>query len=101
MNKPTRFGRRLKNFRELAGLSQNRLAKKSGVSRVTITLVESGRQDSMSIENALKIADALEVKLDNLVRGDEKSEMTATSQALAASRPVAGEDGRDWLKRNA
>jgi transcriptional regulator with XRE-family HTH domain len=76
MGEPSVLGRRLRAFRLRAGLSQGQLAELSGVPRPTITVVESGQQASMSIENGLKIADALGISLDELVRGDrlQKSE---------------------------
>ena len=70
MGEPSVLGRRLRAFRMRAGLSQGQLAERSGVPRPTITVVEAGQQASMSIENALKIADALGISLDTLVRGD-------------------------------
>jgi transcriptional regulator with XRE-family HTH domain len=55
------------------------LAIRAGVPRPTISLVESGRQDAMSIENLIKIADALNVTLDMLVREDPlQSEFVAS-----------------------
>lgn len=39
------FGRRLKEARNLKGLNQSELAKLMGVSRVTITNIEAGRQN--------------------------------------------------------
>lgn len=74
MGEPSRFGRRLKAFRERAKLSQTRLAALSGVDRVNISYVESGRQKSLSIENAIKICDVLGISLDELARGDRLAE---------------------------
>jgi len=70
MSEPTTFGRRLKAFRLRAGLSQNQLPEKSGVHRPTISLLESGGQMDLSLSNTIKLADALGVSLDTLVRGD-------------------------------
>ena len=70
MSEPSVFGRRLKAFRLRAGLSQNKLSELSGVPRPTINVVESGQQSGMSMENVVKIADALGISLDLLVRGD-------------------------------
>ena len=70
MSKPSVLGRRLKAFRVRAGLSQNRLSKVSGVPRPTIVNVESGQQESVSLESALRLSDALGISVDELARGD-------------------------------
>jgi transcriptional regulator with XRE-family HTH domain len=51
-------------------MSQNQLAAKADVPRPTIIVLENGRQQSVSIENAVKLADALGVSVDELARGD-------------------------------
>jgi len=72
----TRLGRRLKAYRELADLSQNELAKRSGVPRPTITNVESGEQVGMTLENARKLARALGITID-LLAGKEEEDSAA------------------------
>jgi transcriptional regulator with XRE-family HTH domain len=62
----SQLGKRLKAYRELAGLSQNELSKRSGVPRPTITNVESGAQDGLTLENARKLARALGISIDLL-----------------------------------
>ena len=61
------FGERVKMFRILAGWSQSELAKRAGVSRPIITNVENGKHAGVHVENARKIARALNVTLDQLV----------------------------------
>ena len=39
----------LRKIRELRGLTQNELAKKSGISRVTISRIESGTQEDLMV----------------------------------------------------
>ena len=70
MAEPTRLGRRVKRLRERAGWSQHELARRSGVSRSTIAGLETGDRPSLTLENAMKLADALGVSLDLLARGD-------------------------------
>ena len=78
MAEPSTLGRRLKAFRELAGLSQNELAAKSGVHRPTISLLERGEQIDVSVSAATRLADALGISLDMLVRGGPlQRELTA------------------------
>ena len=60
------LGQRLKRFRELADLSQSELSKRSGVPRPTITNVESGAQEGLTLENARKLARALGITIDML-----------------------------------
>jgi transcriptional regulator with XRE-family HTH domain len=69
------LGRRLKQYRELANLSQNQLAQRSGVPRPTISNVESGDQEGLTLENARKLARALGITIDALAgKGAEESE---------------------------
>ena len=56
----------LRVYRELRGLSQSKLADASGVNRVQIIDIEAGRK-SGSIETVKKLADALGVRIDDLV----------------------------------
>jgi transcriptional regulator with XRE-family HTH domain len=80
MGEVSRFGRRLRAFRERAGYTQTELAELSGVQRMSIVYVENGRQASLSVENTMRIADVLGITIDNLVRGDPLAE----EQTMAA-----------------
>lgn len=55
-------GRRLRKLRELHGLSQRQLAKRSGVSNATISLIEHARTDP-SLGILKKILDAIPVSI--------------------------------------
>lgn len=55
----------LKYWRELRGLSQQVLADRSGVSRVTISRIESGKQKA-SFKNISRIAEVLNISLIDL-----------------------------------
>jgi transcriptional regulator with XRE-family HTH domain len=68
----SQLGQRLKAYRELADLSQNELSKRSGVPRPTITNVESGAQDGLTLENARKLARALGITIDLLAGKPEE-----------------------------
>ena len=52
----------LKQARIKAGLTQEQLAQKSGVSRVNIAMLESGKQTVAKSSTILKLADALKVE---------------------------------------
>jgi len=60
------FATRLRAFRVEAGLTAYALAKKSSVSKQTVSNLESGRIRFPSWDVACKLADALGVTLDNL-----------------------------------
>jgi transcriptional regulator with XRE-family HTH domain len=65
------FGARLKQLRELAGLSQNELAKRAGISRPIISQLEADQQRTTSVETARRLARALGISLDLLVGTDD------------------------------
>ena len=80
------FGQRLRQLRELAGLSQNQLAKNAHVHRPLISLVESGKQQSVTLEVAQRLARALGVSLEYLAgpeRQDESEEAHAAAPQAA------------------
>ena len=52
----------LKKLRLKQGLTQEKLAEKSGVSRITIAKLESGAQTVTKSSTIIKLADALQVK---------------------------------------
>lgn len=57
---------RLKEIRKKHGMTQEELASKSGVSRVTISLIESGKSNSVKTWTIAKLADALGEKVTAL-----------------------------------
>lgn len=57
---------RLKEIREKHGLTQEKLAQKSGISRVTISMIESGKSNCVKTQTLLKLADALGEKASEL-----------------------------------
>ena len=61
------LGKRIKEFRKKKGLSQQKLAEKSGLSFNTITRIEQGVGDSPTLKTMVKLADVLEVGLDELI----------------------------------
>ncbi len=60
------MGFRIREIRKIAGMTQEQLSKKSGVSRVTISGLESGRIKITSTGTLLKIASALGVQLSSI-----------------------------------
>lgn len=56
---------KLREIRERQGLSQDELAEKSGVSRVTISMLETGSQENAKTKTLFKLAAALNVSIDS------------------------------------
>ena len=75
------LGERLKLYRELAGWSQNELARRAGVSRPVISTLENGKHKGLHIDNARKLAKALGLTLDRLVG---EGELTAAGMGDTA-----------------
>lgn len=59
----------IKTIRKKKGLSQDKLAKLADVTLTTLVKIESGVNDNPTIKTLKKIADALNVKIDNLIIG--------------------------------
>lgn len=68
----------LRPLRKQRGLSMKQLGEMVGVAEVTISTYENGRSDP-SIPVLCKIADVLDVSLDMLVRGKEKTALIGRS----------------------
>ena len=64
------FGLALKKKREEIGLSQERFALSIGMDRTYYASVEAGKRN-IALKNIKKIADGLEVSLEELFRGIE------------------------------
>jgi len=61
------LGKRVKEYRRQKGLTQQKLAEKTGLSFNTITKIEQGIGDSPTLKTLLKLSEALEIGLDELV----------------------------------
>lgn len=57
----------IKRLRKKKGMSQDRLAKLADVTHTTLVKLESGVNDNPTVKTLRKIADALEISLDELV----------------------------------
>jgi len=67
MAKTTIISKRLKEYRAQQGLTQENLARKADIPFSTLTKIESGGIQSPSVFIMKKIAEALKVKIDDLV----------------------------------
>jgi transcriptional regulator with XRE-family HTH domain len=57
----------IKDLRKKHKISQEELAKKAGITYSTLIKIESGVNDNPTIKTIRKIADALDVSMDELV----------------------------------
>ena len=60
------MGEKVKELREAKGWTQEQLAQKSGLSRVTISLIETGKPKEIMSGTIKALANALEVPVDAL-----------------------------------
>jgi len=68
------FGRKLAAFRKDKGISQEKLAEYSGISREWISNIETGDAPQLSLDVSYRLAKALGVTLNELL--GEKIDMT-------------------------
>lgn len=66
LKKDTAIGKRIKRLRNKAGLTQEVLAEKIGVSTTHVGLVEIGNR-RMSLKTLQRVANALKVKVKDLI----------------------------------
>ncbi len=62
------IGENIKKYRKRAGISQDQLSKKADLAFHTIAKIEAGATPNPTIETVKKIADALGVSLDALMK---------------------------------
>ena len=67
-NKKSIIGKNIKKLRKQRDLSQDRLSKLADISHNTIIKIESGAIQSPTMDTAQKIAKALGVSLDDLMK---------------------------------
>jgi transcriptional regulator with XRE-family HTH domain len=66
-NKPA-IGENIRKYRQQKDMSQDRLSKLADVAFHTIVKIESGETPNPTIETVRKIADALGVSIDDLMK---------------------------------
>ena len=62
------ISKNIKKYRFKKGISQDKLSKLAGIALYTITKIESGATSDPRIETVKKIANALNVGVDDLIR---------------------------------
>ena len=60
-------GDKIRVARAMKRITQEQLAEKAGISRVTLRKIENGQTKNMSIKTAMSIADALGLSLEFLL----------------------------------
>ncbi len=68
MSKTTTIAKNIKKHRKERGLSQDKLARLADVAHATIIKIESGGIQSPTIDTVQKIAKALGVGLEDLIK---------------------------------
>ncbi len=65
---PSAIGKAIRKYRQEKNMSQEALARTANLSLPTIVKIESGETPNPGIETVKKIADALGVSLDDLMK---------------------------------
>lgn len=61
------LSKNIKKFRKQKGLSQDKLAKLADVTHTTLVKIESGANENPTIKTLRKIANALQVRVDDII----------------------------------
>ena len=64
----SKIGKNMKKYRKKLGISQDVLSKRANLAYHTIAKIEAGSTPDPRIETVKKIADALGVTIDNLMK---------------------------------
>ena len=68
MSNTTTIAKNIKKYRKEKGLSQDKLARLADIAHATIIKIESSGIQSPTIDTVQKIARALEVTVDDLIK---------------------------------
>lgn len=84
------FRQRLKQLRERRELSQNGLAKASGVAQAVVQRLEAGVRDveNLSVGVAMRLARALGVSVDHLIGMYDEDRAHLTAVASSCHQPL-------------
>lgn len=104
-----RVGERITALRIAAGMSQNELARRSGVPQTYISLLARGVNDNIGGNAAVKLADALHTTVDYLLTGresesagawngnDRRRALQETYRSLLRQAPNLDDQTLHWL----
>jgi transcriptional regulator with XRE-family HTH domain len=79
------IGQRIRDRREELGLSQDRLAKLGGLSRVTINQLETGSIGDLGVSKLLNLLDLLGLTLDAQARATQGHALRMASRTASVS----------------
>ena len=94
-----RIARRLRELRERAGLSLDALARRSGVSRSNISLIERG-ESSPTATVLDKLATALDVAVASMFEDTQSAPQQQSPIVRIADQPVWTDPGSGYVRRN-
>ncbi|MBU0587182.1 MAG: helix-turn-helix domain-containing protein [Gammaproteobacteria bacterium] len=87
------LGQRIRNRREALGLSQDRLAKLSGLSRATVNQLETGAIGELGVTKLLALFDLLGLTLDAGTRPARKHALLMASRTASVSYKTSLDPG--------
>jgi len=67
-NSISKIGKNIKRIRKERGISQDRLSKRADLALNTIVNIELGKSPNPTIETLQKIANALEISIEKLLK---------------------------------
>lgn len=73
------FGENIKSIRESKGIGVNELSRLSGVNASYISALERNEKKNPSIEILTKLANALEITLEDIIKNTEYDEVATTT----------------------
>lgn len=85
--------------RRAKGWTAENLAAHTGVSLRTVEMLEAGHREGVALEDALRLADALDTTVDDLLHdADLTSHLAPGEEALAVYREMQEQDRRVWMR---
>jgi transcriptional regulator with XRE-family HTH domain len=98
MAKANDLGSRLRQARELAGLTQTAAAKALGMRRPSVSEIESGRR-RVTTDELYQVAELYGVSADWLATGEGSAELTAKVRTLARALQGLKESDLEQLEQ--
>jgi len=92
------FGRLLKKNRTEAGLTQEALAKRVGLSRTSITNIEKGRQH-INLHMLYVLSDSIGVRPSGLMPDKDIVDLDINLNKVLLKANISEDAGIDWIKR--
>jgi len=78
MTKPPNLYKKIQDFRQKAGMTQEELAEKVGLSRGAVTSIEQGKR-KITVEELLKFCEAFSCSYGDFLNSDQKEKPAAES----------------------